>query len=248
MNRRNVRRGSTLDATTRARISSPFFITTPCAWLPLMRMRATSACDADLDTRGARRARDRVGDRSGSAASKSPRAERAVDLAHVVMEEHVGGSRRSHAEERPDDARRRHRGLEHVGLEPLVEKIHRAHRHELDLVVLIGARQATKPLQQEEQLLESSRIERGRIRRQHAEDRSNEATHLDHGFPVFVVGLGVEPRVPRDLATRLRVVVHAPQVVTVGHRRERAVEREDLEPMAGRSSSRMISGRSSETT
>jgi hypothetical protein len=37
--------------------------------------------------------------------------------------------------------------------------------------------------------------------------------------------------VPRDLAPRLRVVVHAPQVVTVGHRRERAVEREDLEPM-----------------
>ena len=147
------------------------------------------------------------------------------------MEQHVGGSRRAHAEERPDDARRRHRGLEHVGLEPLIEKVHGAHRHELDLVVLIAARQTTKALQQEEQLLESSRIERGRIRRQHAEDRSNEATHLDHRLPVFVVGLGVETRVPRDLATRLRVVVHAPQVVTVRHRRERAVEREDLEPV-----------------
>ncbi len=108
------------------------------------------------------------------------------------MEQHVRRPWRAHAEKRPDDPRRRHRCLEYVGLEPLIEKVDRAHGHELDLVVLIAARQATKALEQEEQLLEPSRIERGRIRRQHAEDRSNEATHLDHGFPVFVVGLGVE--------------------------------------------------------
>ena len=61
------------------------------------------------------------------------------------------------------------------------------------------------------------------------EDRLDEARHLDHRLAVLVVGLGVELRVPRDLAPRLRVIVHAPQVVAVRHRRERAVERQDLE-------------------
>ena len=53
--------------------------------------------------------------------------------------------------------------------------------------------------------------------------------HLDHRLAVLVVGLGVELRVARDLAARLRVIVHAPQVVAVRHRRERAVERQDLQ-------------------
>src|SRR5215471_11357447 len=34
---------------------------------------------------------------------------------------------------------------------------------------------------------------------------------------------------PRDLTARLRVIVDAPEVVAVRHRRERAVERQDLE-------------------
>ena len=61
------------------------------------------------------------------------------------------------------------------------------------------------------------------------EDRLDEPRHLDHRLAVLVVGLGVDARVPRDLAARLRVVVDAPQVVAVRHRRERAVERQDLE-------------------
>ena len=36
----------------------------------------------------------------------------------------------------------------------------------------------------------------------------------------------------RDLAARLRVIVHAPEVVAVRHRRERAVERQDFEAVS----------------
>jgi hypothetical protein len=54
--------------------------------------------------------------------------------------------------------------------------------------------------------------------------------------------------VPRDLAPRAAWSFDAPEVVAVRHRRERAVERQDLEAVRGRSSSRMISGRSSDTT
>ena len=55
--------------------------------------------------------------------------------------------------------------------------------------------------------------------------------HLDHRLAVFVVGFGVELRMPRDLAARLGVIVHAPEIVAVRHRRERAVERQDLQAM-----------------
>ena len=65
-----------------------------------------------------------------------------------------------------------------------------------------------------------------------AEDGLGEAAHLDHRLAVFVVGLGIEPRMPGDLASRLVVIVHAPQVIAVGHRRERAVERQQLHAVA----------------
>ena len=70
------------------------------------------------------------------------------------------------------------------------------------------------------------------IGRRQAENRLGEAAHLDHRLAVFVVGLGVEPRMPRDLASRLVVIVDAPQVIAVGHRRERAVERQQLHAVA----------------
>jgi hypothetical protein len=94
---------------------------------------------------------------------------------------------------RPDDARRGHRRFEHVGLEPLIEEVDRAQRHQLNLVVLILARQRAKALQQEEELLESARIERRGIGRQHPEDRLHEAAHLDHRASVLVVRVRIQP-------------------------------------------------------
>ncbi len=160
---------------------------------------------------------------------EAPRSERAVDLAHVVMEEHVRGAGRAHAEERPDDAGSRHRGLEHVGLEPLIEEVHGAHRHELDLVVLVLVAQRLKAAAEVHQVHQPARIERGGIRRGHVQDRLDEPSHLDHRLAVLVVRFGVDPRMPRDLPARLRVIVHAPQIIAARHRRERAVERQNLE-------------------
>jgi hypothetical protein len=57
--------------------------------------------------------------------------------------------------------------------------------------------------------------------------------HVDHRLAVLVVGLGVELRVAGDLAARLGVVVDAPEVIAVEHRREGPVEREDLEAVPG---------------
>ena len=64
------------------------------------------------------------------------------------------------------------------------------------------------------------------------EDRLDEAAHLDHRLAVLVVRFGVDLRMTGDLPARLGVVVHAPQVVAVRHRRERAVERQDLQAVS----------------
>ena len=66
-------------------------------------------------------------------------------------------------------------------------------------------------------------------RRRHAQDPFHEPAHLDHRAAVLVVALGVPARVPGDLAVRRRVVVRPPERVAVRHRRESAVERQDLE-------------------
>ena len=64
------------------------------------------------------------------------------------------------------------------------------------------------------------------------EDRLDEAAHLDHGLAVLVVRFRVDLRMPGDFPAGLRVIVHAPEVVAVRHRRERAVERQDLQAVS----------------
>ena len=139
---------------------------------------------------------------------------------------------RAHAEECADDARGRHRGFEHVGLEPLIEKINGAHGHELDLIVFVVARHALEAASDEEQLHQFARVQRVGVGRDHAEDRFHEAAHGLHGFAEFVVGFGVDAGVAGDFAMRLAVIVHAPQVIAAGHGREGAVERKDFEAVA----------------
>ncbi len=173
-----------------------------------------------------------VGDGAGSSAGETPGAKCAVDLAHVVVQQDVGGAGRAHAEKRADDSRRRHGGLEHVGLEPLVEEIDRAHGHELHLVVLVFAVEVFEAAAQEQQLHQVFGIERRGVGRHHGEDGLHEAAHLQHGLAELLVGFGVELGVARDFAARLAVIVDAPEIVAVGHGSERTVERQNFEPVA----------------
>src|SRR5262249_59249312 len=82
---------------------------------------------ADFDSGLARGGRDRIGDGAGATTAESPRAERAIDFAHVVMEKNIRGAWRTNAEECSDDAGSRHSGFEDVRFKPLVEEISGAH-------------------------------------------------------------------------------------------------------------------------
>ncbi len=187
---------------------------------------------ADFDAGFAGRCADGVRNGAGAAAAESPGAEGAVDFAHVVMQKNVGGAGRADAEECADDAGCGHRGFERIGLEPLIEEIGGAHGHELDERVALVGRKAAETLQHEVKLLEVARVERGRIGRDHRQHRLHEATHRRHHLREFVVGFGVEAGVAANFALGARVVVHAPEIVAVEHRRERAVERKNFEAMA----------------
>ena len=82
-----VRCGSTLEETTLAQISSPDCSTTPVARPFLTTILSTGALRANFDAGFARGGGDGVGNRAGAAAAESPGAERAINFAHVVMQE-----------------------------------------------------------------------------------------------------------------------------------------------------------------
>ena len=192
---------------------------------------------ADLGAQRAGGVADRVADPAGPALGDAPRTECPVDLAHVVMEQDVGRAGALDALVRPDDPRRGHRGLERVGLEPLVEELGCAHRHELHEDRLLALRELLETPRKTRQGHERSRVAAREVGRGDGQDRLDEACHLDHQLAVFLVRLRVARRPAAQLADRPAVVVDAPQVVAApggrtlprSQRGERAVERQDVE-------------------
>ena len=148
------------------------------------------------------------------------------------MEQNVSRARRANAEKSADDAGGGHGGFEDVGFKPLVEEIGGAHRHELDERVALVGRKAAETLHEEVKLLEIAGLESRGIGRDHREQRLHEAAHRRHHFGKFVVGFGVDAGMAANFALCAGVVVHAPEVVAIGHGSEGAVEGKDFEAVA----------------
>ena len=183
----------------------------------------------DLGPVGECRLRARPAHPAGAALGEAPGTKRAVDLAHVVVQQHVGGARRSHAEECPDDPADGHRRLEDVALEPLIEKVDRAHREQLEVEVAgVLVELAVRPAQaqQPQQLLG---VERRGIGGGVIDDGLGETGELAERDAELGVDLGVLGGELRDLPSRPRRIAPARQRAPVGQRQERAVERNDLE-------------------
>jgi hypothetical protein len=189
---------------------------------------------ADFDSCFAGSVGDGVRNCSRAAAAEAPGAECAVDFAHVVMEEDIGGPGRANPKKGADDSGSRHGGFEDVGFEPLVEEIGGAHGHELDESVTLVGGEFAETLEEEVELLEIFRIERGGVGRNHREHGLHEAAHGRHHLREFVVGFGVEAGMTANVADGFRVVVHAPEIIPAGHGGEGAVERQDFQAVAGK--------------
>ena len=110
-----------------------------------------------------------------------------------------------------------------TSLEPLVEKVDRAHRHQLHLVVLILRGQVLETLAEEIEIFEAFGFR----------DVGSGGVMLMIGFTKWAISsialpysscFRVESGVTGNLATCLGMIIHAPEVISIWHRRERAVE------------------------
>ena len=230
MRSRKVRRASTELRTARRAISSPRSRTTPSAGRP-GRRSGDRGLGPDLGAERPSRVADRVGDAAGAAAGDPPGPERAVDLAHVVVEQDVG--------------RARARTPWYVPMIP-----------DADIVALSGSVSNHWPRKSAALIVMSwtktacwrsgscwnarSRPSSGaagagrgrRVGRDDAEDRLDEPGHLDHELAVLLVGLGIAQAPAAELADRPAVVVDPPEVVVhppPSERGQGAVERQDVE-------------------
>ena len=92
-----VRFGSRLLTTIFARYSLPLAQATPVTRLPLTSTRCHVGVGDDLAAEGLERVAQRLGHRAHAAARETPGADRAVDVTHVVVQQHVGGAGRIRA-------------------------------------------------------------------------------------------------------------------------------------------------------
>ena len=204
---------------------------------------------ADLHAGLAGRAGDGHADGAGAAAREAPGAEGAVDLPHVVVEQHVGRARRAHAQERADDPRGRHRGLQGVGLEPLVEHVGRAHGHELHQAVLVRARELRKRWPRPSRAARAAHVEATSGRA--APSRGSASRSAPS--PPWPWRTRRRPRRRWATSGRSRAGCARGRSSARGGRRSSIGVKVPSSgrisrPWRGRSRSRMISGRSSETT
>ena len=165
---------------------------------------------------------------------KAPGAERAVDLAHVVMQQHVRRARRARAEERADDAARGLGRLERVELVPLVEVVGAAHRHELEQRMEASRRLTTrKCLPSFSRPRRSRRRERGGVGRHHPEDGLHRHRHVVHQPAELAIAASASRGEWRAISRRVSSAsAHAGEVVAVVERRDRALERQDLQAVS----------------
>ena len=113
---------------------------------------------------------------------------------------------------------------------------------------LSSAGELLKSLAQARELFPVARVEGSRVGRNHRQNRLHEPAHRDHGLREIVVRLGVEFGMPLEFAPRLRVIVHAPKIVAFWQGVNVPSSGRISSPWRGKSRSRIISGRSSETT
>jgi hypothetical protein len=119
-----------------------------------------------------------------------------------------------------------------ASVEPLVEIVGRAHGEQLvELVELLGS-QAAEMCAETGQAGEIGGSQRSRVARRHGEEGLDRARHEVHEAPELVVVLGVAQRMARDAATVAVVIAPLRQVIAVLERRERALQRQDVQAVA----------------
>ena len=188
---------------------------------------------ADFAAKGLQRTGDGIADPTHAAPGEAPGADVAVDLTHVVMQQHVGTSGRVWPKGRADDAAAGQGGLDHVTFEKLVQVIADAHGPESQGVVNGLLVHFQHPASNGEQFLDVPVAKRGRVGRG-SQQEIPDKPGLAHGFRgKSLVRIRVVARMPGHLPVGHLVIPVAAQVVAVAHERDAAAVGGDLQPVTG---------------
>ena len=186
----------------------------------------------DLSAVRLERRRQRVGDRAHAAACEAPRADRSVDVAHVVMQQDVSGARRVHAHCRADDAAARQVRLDEIRFEVLAEKVGDAHRVEADGVVDRLLAELRELLAQIDHLPDVPRPQRRRVRRRAHEQRADELALTHHVRRIALICVRIPRVVTREFAALHVVIGVVAQNVAGARDRHATAVRHDLQSVA----------------
>ena len=176
---------------------------------------------------------DGFGDGAGAPAGETPGAEGSVDLAHVVVQKHVGRAGGTHAEHGADDAGDAHGRLEDVGFEPLVEVVCGAGGHQLEegrAQVRVHVAQALAVGGEVQQV---AGMEGVQARGFGIDDGLHKARNAAHELAEARVDLRVPGAEGGDLPARARALHPAAQGATVQAGGEGGFEGQDAEAVTG---------------
>ncbi len=171
--------------------------------------------DADFHPQGAGGVGDGGRHAAGLVFGKAPGAEGAVNFAHVVVEQDVGGAGRARAEKGADDAAGRFRPFEGVGLEPVIEQVGGGLGNQSGEGVEVFFAQTggvAGGLPQAEQVAGG---ERGRVGRDEGQQRFDGHRHAYHQAGVVIVGVGIARGVAVEFAAGVVMVGLGGQVIAV---------------------------------
>ena len=172
------------------------------------------------------RPRDRLADAAHPAPDEPPAAG-ALVLAHQVVEEHVGGTRRPRPREGADRAVVGEDRLELVRLEVPVQEVADALGHEVDEPEELVAELPELP-EEPDHLLDVGRPPGHRVRRSLPQELAHELGRVVEERLEHRIGLGVLPRELGDLGARLLGVVPVDEVPSVREGHEQVIGRQDL--------------------
>src|SRR5215208_431906 len=188
---------------------------------------------ADLRSGGPGRSGYRLGDATHPAADEAPTTGHAVDLAHPVVQEHIGRTGAHRSAPHADDATRGERALYSLIHEVAVEKVCATHRHQVDEPrdALPVPKSVTPEIERLRQV--GKRTDAG-IRRPPVEERSYEIGQLAKIMAVRQVCLAIPGVDPAYLLGRMHRVVPEQESRTVREGGEVGrVERVDVVAVPG---------------
>ncbi|MBA7693387.1 hypothetical protein ES703_101968 [subsurface metagenome] len=189
---------------------------------------------ANFNTQASRRIGNGLADATGASGLAPPRRIRTVQLAHIVMEQHVGGPRGLGAQHGANDANQAVHGPDNIGFDVLADEIVSAHGHHFVEMVKVVLTQAVEVLTEIFQGLQIAKAQLVEVGGRVFQDRFYRQRHLVHDFAKDRHDIRITLGMALDLFSKSRGVRIADEAVAVVHRQEGVIDGLELQAVFGK--------------